>query len=137
MESRATLYSPEHTERTHRECLRRAEELLFVGKRVIVDATFREERRRRFFLDAAVRLGLPVAMLVCAASPDTIRERLAVRKGDASDADWSTYLQLSGEWEESGSELIRVEYMIVTDGTLGHELGAALGALGELGLYGR
>lgn len=54
---RSALYSAEATDRTYAECLRRAERLLAAGWRVIVDATFREERRREQFLSAAARYG--------------------------------------------------------------------------------
>ncbi len=96
----APTYSPEWTERTYGECLRRAEDLLFQGGRVIVDATFREEFRRQTFFNAARSWGVPAAMLICTADADIVRQRLAHRKGDASDADWSVYEMLSQEWEQ-------------------------------------
>ena len=37
------IYTPEWTERTYAECLRRAEALLFEGRHVIVDASFSED----------------------------------------------------------------------------------------------
>src|SRR5262249_54499476 len=43
--SEAEIYSSAWTDRTYAECLDRAEKLLFQGKRVIVDATFREEKK--------------------------------------------------------------------------------------------
>src|SRR5579884_50476 len=39
------IYTSEWTARTYAECLHRAEQLLFEGKRVIVDATFREDEQ--------------------------------------------------------------------------------------------
>ena len=51
------VYAAEWTERTYVECLRRAEGLLFEGKRVLVDANFRQEAQRRAFLEAASRWG--------------------------------------------------------------------------------
>ena len=51
------IYAPEWTERTYAECLRRAEALLFEGERVLVDASFREEAKRRPFLEAADAVG--------------------------------------------------------------------------------
>ena len=41
------LYTAGWTERTYAECLRRAKELVFEGKRVLVDASFRQEKGRR------------------------------------------------------------------------------------------
>ena len=47
------IYAPEWTERTYAECLRRAEQMLFEGQRVIVDANFRHDVQRRRFIEAA------------------------------------------------------------------------------------
>jgi aminoglycoside phosphotransferase family enzyme/predicted kinase len=59
------LYTPEWTERTYAECLTRAEALLFDGRRVVVDASFRREADRRRFLDAAARWCVPARLLLC------------------------------------------------------------------------
>ena len=59
------IYTSAWTERTYAACLRRAESLLFEGKRVLVDATFREEIQRIVFLGAAGRLSVPAVFLVC------------------------------------------------------------------------
>jgi aminoglycoside phosphotransferase family enzyme/predicted kinase len=96
------IYSPAWTERTYAECLSRAEQLLFEGKRVIVDASFGAEKRRRAFLEAAARLAVPVVFLLCQADPDVVRQRLQSRRGDASDADWSIYQKASERWEGMG-----------------------------------
>src|SRR5204862_85119 len=69
----AGLYSPEWTERTYAECLRRAEALLFEGQRVVVDATFGDDGRRRTFLEAAGRWAVPAVILLCEADPETVR----------------------------------------------------------------
>ncbi len=53
------LYSGEWNDRTYAECLRRAEGLLFDGRRVLVDASFREDARRRLFLARPAALALP------------------------------------------------------------------------------
>jgi aminoglycoside phosphotransferase family enzyme/predicted kinase len=99
---REGIYTAEGIERTYAECLRRAEGLMSEGKRVLVDATFRQEGWRRAFLEAATRRGVPCGLLICQAEPDQVRQRLASRRGDASDADWSIYLGTAGTWEEPG-----------------------------------
>lgn len=92
-------YTAEHTERTYRECLRRAEGALFEGRRVIVDATFREEHWRKALVALAGRLCVPALLLVCEARPEVVRERLASRTGDASDAGWDIYHRVAEGWE--------------------------------------
>ena len=100
------LYTTDSTDRTYAECLRRCEELLFEGGRVIVDATMIEERRRRPFFELAVHWGVPALFLVCEADEATTKSRLAARRGDASDADWSVHLQSARRWEPPfGAEL--------------------------------
>jgi predicted kinase len=111
------LYSPEANDRTYAECLRRAENLLWEGRRVLVDATFREERRRREFLNAALRWGVPGLLLVTHAAPETVRRRLEQRRGDASDADWSIHQQMASRWEEPGTDALRALRQIASDDT--------------------
>jgi len=92
-------YSPAATARTYAECQRRAEELLFAGQRVLVDANFRVEAQRQAFLDAGRRWGVPALLCVCQADATVIQQRLAARRGDVSDADWQVYQQVAQEWE--------------------------------------
>jgi aminoglycoside phosphotransferase family enzyme/predicted kinase len=101
------IYTPAWRERTYAECLRRVEGLLFEGKRVLVDASFREEARRREFLQAAVRWCVPAALLVCVAEPQVVRRRLATRKDDAAEADWAVHVQAARRWEEPGGRTRR------------------------------
>jgi aminoglycoside phosphotransferase family enzyme/predicted kinase len=132
---RESLYSAASTDRTYGECLRQAERLLAEGRRVLVDATFREERHRRTFLDAAVRCGVPAAVLLCRAEPGTARGRLDARHGDASDADWAVYLRVAAGWEEAGEEVVRVSQPMSTEGTVEQTLVRACGVLRSLGLH--
>jgi aminoglycoside phosphotransferase family enzyme/predicted kinase len=98
----AALYTPEWNERTYAECLRRAEEQVFQGKPVVVDANFREDAQRQRFLKAAIRWGVPAILFVCKVSDEVARQRLANRKGDISDADWVIRQQLAAAWEPLG-----------------------------------
>ncbi len=133
---RATLYTPEWTGRTYAECLRRAEGLLREGRRVIVDATFREEARRRAFLEAATRLGVRGLLLVCRASPEVTRQRLESRRGDVSDADWRVYQELAAQWDEPGPQTRSALREIDTGGEREQALAAGVRALAEAGLEG-
>ncbi|MGE3822137.1 MAG: AAA family ATPase, partial [Isosphaeraceae bacterium] len=129
------IYSREWTERTYAECLRRAESSLFEGKRVLVDANFREEAKRRLFLDAAERWCVPAVLLICQAGTSTVRERLASRRGDASDADWEIHRQAAERWEEPADTTRAVIREIATDGSPERALSQALDALRERGLW--
>jgi aminoglycoside phosphotransferase family enzyme/predicted kinase len=128
------IYTPEWTERTYAECLRRAEELLFEGQRVLVDATFRDENIRRIFLESALRWGVPALLLLCQAEPEVVRQRLENRRGDASDADWNIYLQAALRWEEPSPATRQHLRMLLTGGRLEVSLARALDVLRETGL---
>jgi aminoglycoside phosphotransferase family enzyme/predicted kinase len=128
------IYTPEWNARTYAACLDLAGRFLLEGKRVLVDATFREETQRRIILEAAVRWGVPRAMLLCRAEPDTVRRRLEQRKGDASDADWSIYLRLAASWEEVGPHTQRDCDIISTDGSPEEGLSRALEVLRQMRL---
>ena len=93
------IYSIEWTDRTYAECLCRVAAALRLGGRVVVDATFVEEQRRQQFLSAAIELGAPAVWLVCDAAPSVVRDRLAKRRNDASDADWSIYQKAASAWQ--------------------------------------
>jgi aminoglycoside phosphotransferase family enzyme/predicted kinase len=127
-------YSAEWNERTYARCLRRAREYLFEGERVVVDATFREERYRQAFLRAAVRWGVPAALLLCKATPETVRKRLEARHGDASDADWAVYQRAAASWEEMTPDTRRLSHAVSTEGTPEAAQARALEALRQLGL---
>lgn len=130
------IYMAEWTERTYAECLRRAEVLLFEGNRVLVDANFRVEAWRRAFLEAATRWGVLGGLLLCQAEPDVVRERLACRRDDASDADWTVYLKAVETWEEPGPRTRSALQSVSTGGSVERALSHAIDALRRWELYG-
>lgn len=129
------IYTPEWTERTYAECQRRAERVLFEGGRPLVDATFREERRRRNFLEMARRWGVPALFLLCRGQPAVCRERLDRRRGDASDADWAIHVRAAELWEEPGPLTRSVIREIAAGGSREEALASAIQAFEEYDLY--
>ncbi len=129
------IYSPQWTKETYAACLQEADELLFAGKRVIVDASFREEAQRQPFIEMASRWRLPVVFFLCESDPAVARERIAQRRDDASDADWAVYLSAADAWQEPGQETRKVWQPIVTFGAAKTPLGQALEALRHRELY--
>ncbi len=127
-------YSDAWNERTYAECLRRAETLLFEGRRVIVDASFREDARRCTFLAAAKRWKVPLALFRCETDSQTIQQRLTQRENDASDADWAIYQAAARAWEPVSDETAAVTYAINGGRSRQESLDAALKHLGVLGL---
>jgi predicted kinase len=130
------IYAPAWSERTYAECLGRAEKLLFEGKRVIVDASFGEEKRQQAFVEAAARLAIPVIFMLCQADSEVAWRRLECRRGDASDADWSVYQKATERWETIGPATRGVLCEVPTSGTKDQALARALDLLGVSALFG-
>jgi aminoglycoside phosphotransferase family enzyme/predicted kinase len=127
------FYSDDWTDRTYAECLRRTERELFDGKRVIVDATFKEDDRRREFLALARRSCVPAVLFVCEAGPEVTRQRLAARTGDVSDADWRVYQ--SAAWDAPSAEVAAALVPVSTDPGA-DPTAAAVAAIRARGLLG-
>jgi predicted kinase len=128
------IYTSAWTERTYAECLGRTERLLLEGKRVVVDASLGEERRRRDFLDLAARLAVPAVIFLCQAEPEVVRLRLDRRRGDASDADWTIHQKAVERWEAFSPSALPVLRPVPTGGTPEQAHTRALGLLRELSL---
>jgi uncharacterized protein len=128
------IYDAAWTERTYDELRRRAGAILAEGERVLIDASFRADRYRRQFIDAARQWGVPVLFLHCHADPETVRRRLAQRRGDASDADWSIHEQAIAAWEPPRGPTARAYHAVATDGAAADVLGRALALLTRQGL---
>ena len=130
------LYTPEWRERVYAVCLERAEEALFDGQRVVVDATFQEESKRRAFLDAARAWGVPSVVLTCDAPVEEIRRRMDLRAEhrDVSDADREIYEAVRERWQEPTPRPDTTFQTIDTGGTPEESLEQALETLRSLHL---
>ena len=102
-------YASEETEAVYAELGSRAAEHLDSGESVVLDATFREQARRdRVAAVAAEHEGrFRFVHVTCADS--VVRERIAEREGDASDADVAVYEQLKGEFESIDRTHVHVD----------------------------
>lgn len=128
------LYTAEWNERTYAACLERAEEILARGGRALVDASFREDGRRRDLLDLARQWGVPGLLLLCEADAGEVRRRLGRRKAGPSDADWEIYLRAAAAWEEPGVQTLPALWRIPSRPDAAATLEEALGVLGREGL---
>ena len=84
---RSGIYSPEHTERTYAELLRRAGELLSRGESVVLDASWSAAEERDLARKVAERTYSTLVSLRCTAPVDVTDARLRTRTGSLSDAD--------------------------------------------------
>jgi aminoglycoside phosphotransferase family enzyme/predicted kinase len=108
------IYTEEWSQVTYNELLNRAGYLVSEGKRVLVDANFRQDSWLLRFLDAARGWGVPFVFVHCQADTDVLHKRLTARQGDVSDADWNTYQKLEATWEPLSEAIRRVAFAIDT-----------------------
>jgi uncharacterized protein len=97
--SGVALYTPEATTRTYAHLLATARALLRSGWPVILDAAFLRRDERDAARQLASELRVPFAILHCEAPPTVLRERLAGRSADASEADATVLEQLAAAEE--------------------------------------
>jgi predicted kinase len=102
------IYTAEWNRRTYAECLRRAEAVLFQGDRAVVDASFREERYRRDFLDLAARCCVEAVIFHRTADPGPLRHQVESRRDTVSDADWGVSREVLRRWEAFGADTARL-----------------------------
>lgn len=91
--------NPAESAAVHAAFFRRAEEGLRAGRSVVLDATFVLRQSRQRARQVAERCGVDLLLLLVTAPGPVIRQRLAQRTGDASDADFAVYLLLKAEFE--------------------------------------
>ena len=80
------LYAPGASERTYARLAALAREVLAARYPVIVDAAFLKRSQRNRFAELASGAGASFVIAACAASPATLRVRVALRQRAASDA---------------------------------------------------
>ena len=81
------IYSREMTDKTYHRLHALADLMLQAGFPIIVDATFHDPNQRDQFRQLAQQRRVAFVILECVASAETLRDRIAQRRGDASDAD--------------------------------------------------
>ncbi|MBM2616334.1 AAA family ATPase [Actinoplanes sp. LDG1-06] len=81
------IYTREWTDRTYRELLLRAGDLLRRGETVVLDASWIAARHRAAARQVAVETHSDLCQLRCTADRPTVVRRLAHRTGSMSDAD--------------------------------------------------
>ncbi|MEJ2514054.1 MAG: AAA family ATPase [Gammaproteobacteria bacterium] len=104
------LYSKAATERTYARLESVAGAVLGAGVPVILDAAFLAADRRRHFVGMAGGYGAVPVILRCQAAPAVLRDRVAGREGDASDAGLAVLADQMRRYPPPGDdEVYRVE----------------------------
>lgn len=90
------IYTPEFSRRTYQELLRLAAEERGRGRSVILDASYHKKEERQHVIDFCHARKCPYLFILCQASEQETRRRLALRSRDpqaVSDGNWDIYLQ--------------------------------------------
>jgi hypothetical protein len=98
----AGIYTPAMTERTYGEMALEAEKEVAAGKGAILDATFIRRAERERIARLAEKHRVPLAVVLCRASEETVRTRLARRAAegrDLSDGRWEIYVEQKEKFE--------------------------------------
>jgi predicted kinase len=131
------LYTPEAVERTYREVLARARQVLASGRGVILDATFAARRWRRAAAELARAAGARFAHIETRCSdPDVLRARLAARRtqpsvSDATDAELE---KIARAYERVEPDEPGPRVAVDTAGEPGRAVASALEQLGTTGV---
>jgi predicted kinase len=105
----APAYRPAETEAVYAELRERAAGLLADGESVVLDATFRGQSRRDRVAGVAEANDAAFRFVHVTCADGVVRERIATREGDASDADVTVYEQLKGEFEAVKRDHVRID----------------------------
>ncbi len=104
------IYSKEITEKTYAHLVERAVVEASYGRDVVLDATFREGKYRRWLKESLEKVGLEPLWILCTAPDEMVKERMEKRLAEksASDALYEIYLKQkeSFEFPEEGKNLL-------------------------------
>ncbi|MFC4357643.1 AAA family ATPase [Halobium salinum] len=92
-------YTSEETDAVYADLLDRAESLLEAGDTVVLDGTFRRERRREDAKRIAADADAEFRLLKVECDEAVVRERIANRTDDESDADFEVHRLLREEFD--------------------------------------
>ena len=102
--SAGTIYTSEATQRTYDRLEALAGLALANGWSVLVDAASLKRSERDAFRAQAAQYRVPFTLLVPPATPDEMRQRVATRRGDASEATVAVLEQQLEWWEQPGTD---------------------------------
>lgn len=100
------LYTPEATRQTYARLFTLARTALKAGLPVILDAAFLRRDERAQARALAHSLGVPFSILACEAPLPVLRQRVAARRGDPSEADLAVleHLRLAAQPLDAGEQ---------------------------------
>ena len=92
-------YTEEETRMVYRELFDRGREAIERGESVVFDGTFRARRFRDGAAGVADRPSVPFRLIKVECAPDVVKERIARREDDESDADFEIHVKYRKAFE--------------------------------------
>lgn len=110
-------YADAETEAVYAELLERGREHVTAGRSVVLDGTFRTRSQRGRALATARECGADTRLLRVECAESVVRERIAAREGDASDADFEIHRRIRRQFESVDRSHDRIDNSGTTDET--------------------
>lgn len=110
-------YADSETEAVYAELLERSRDHAAAGRSVVLDGTFRTRSRRGEAVAAARECGADARLLRVECAESVVRERIAAREGDASDADFEIHRRIRRQFESVDRPHDRIDNSGTTDET--------------------
>lgn len=92
-------YTAEESSSVYTEVLARARDRIAAREHVVLDGTFRRESLRNRVVSVATEASVPYRLVHVQCAESVVKERIAAREGDESDADFAVYELLKDEFE--------------------------------------
>ena len=112
------IYSSDASQRTYKKLLELTSMIIKSGYSVIVDAAFLKREQREPFQKIAKRLKIPYIILEITAPAETLRQRIALRKNDVSDADLVVLEHQLSNWQPLHEDETKYATPVDTTGLL-------------------
>jgi hypothetical protein len=95
------IYTPQITEKTYEEMIKRAKDTLRKGQNVILDATYRKKKKRVKLKNEIAKIGIKAIFIETICKEEEIKKRLEKRKEEKtiSDGRWEIYVKQKKDFE--------------------------------------
>lgn len=93
------IYTAQASQQTYAKLTEFASQVIAAGYSIIVDATFLQHEQREPFQKLADKLGVSYIIIEVTASEEVLRQRIAARKNDISDADLTVLEHQLSHWQ--------------------------------------
>ncbi|WP_240318880.1 AAA family ATPase [Halorussus rarus] len=102
-------YTEEESRMVYRELFDRASEIVEAGRSAVLDGTFKDAGDRDRAAELSESLGAEFRLVKVECAEDVVRERIARREGDASDADFEVHELYREQFDAIATDHVTVD----------------------------